>query len=85
MQKTFEVGSTSRAIAELADHLACQGIELVVMESTSDHRRPYFYLLEARGLRCWLVNARDVKNVPGRPTGERSLSNAGHDEQDRTR
>src|SRR5665811_197762 len=23
--------------------------------------------LEARGLRVWLVNARDVKNVPGRP------------------
>ncbi|MFB6783611.1 IS110 family transposase [Streptomyces sp. NPDC056352] len=28
---------------------------------------PAFYLLEARGLECWLVNARDVKNVPGRP------------------
>ncbi|MET7609467.1 IS110 family transposase, partial [Streptomyces avermitilis] len=28
---------------------------------------PFFYLLEARGLDCWLVNARDVKNVPGRP------------------
>jgi transposase len=66
-QKTFTVGSTSGAIAELADHLACQGIELVVMESTSDYWRPFFYLLEARGLRCWLVNARDVKNVPGRP------------------
>jgi len=25
------------------------------------------YLLEARGLVVWLVNARDVKNVPGRP------------------
>ncbi|WP_405656769.1 IS110 family transposase [Streptomyces sp. NBC_01386] len=23
--------------------------------------------MEARGLDCWLVNARDVKNVPGRP------------------
>lgn len=29
--------------------------------------RPFFYLLEARGLECRLVNARDVKNVPGRP------------------
>jgi len=26
-----------------------------------------YYLLEARGLPVWLVNARDVKNVPGRP------------------
>lgn len=67
VQKTFTVGATSGAIADLADHLVCQEVELVVMESTSDYWRPYFYLLEARGLRCWLVNARDVKNVPGRP------------------
>ncbi|EQD34083.1 transposase IS116/IS110/IS902 family protein, partial [mine drainage metagenome] len=32
-----------------------------------DYWRPFFYLLEARGLVVWLVNARDVKNVPGRP------------------
>jgi transposase len=67
VQRTFAVGSTTGAIMELADHLVCQGAQLVVMESTSDYWRPYFYLLEARGLRCWLVNARDVKNVPGRP------------------
>jgi len=29
--------------------------------------RPFLYLLEARGLDTWLVNARDVKQVPGRP------------------
>ncbi len=29
--------------------------------------RPYFYLLQAGGLRVQLVNAREVKNVPGRP------------------
>jgi hypothetical protein len=27
--------------------------------------------LESRGLECWLVNARDVKNVPGRPKTDR--------------
>ncbi|MHA6757918.1 IS110 family transposase [Streptacidiphilus sp. PAMC 29251] len=26
---------------------------------------------ESRGLECWLVNARDVKNVPGRPKTDR--------------
>jgi transposase len=26
-----------------------------------------FYLLEAEGFECWLLNARHVKNVPGRP------------------
>ena len=29
--------------------------------------RPYVYLLEARGLVVWLVNAGDVKHLPGRP------------------
>lgn len=67
VQKTFQVGATTREIIELADHLVCQGIELVVMEATSVYWKPYFYTLEAHGLKVWLVNARDVKNVPGRP------------------
>jgi transposase len=66
-QEIFKTGATTAAILELSGHLVCQGIELVVMESTSDYWRPFYYLLEDRGLTCWLVNARDVKNVPGRP------------------
>jgi transposase len=65
--KTWSVAATTRSIIELADHLACQGVERVVVESTSDYWRPFYYLLEARGLTVWLVNARQVKNVPGRP------------------
>jgi transposase len=71
MQRVWPVGATTNAIAELADHLVCQQVELVVMEATCDYWRPFFYLLEARGLRVWLVNARDVKNVPGRPKTDR--------------
>ncbi len=67
LTRTWQVGAATRSIIELADHLACQGIQRVVVESTSDYWRPFFYLLEARGLDIWLVNARDVKNVPGRP------------------
>ena len=52
---------------DLADELTHQRIERVVVESTSDYWRPFVYLLEARGLVVWLVNARDVKQVPGRP------------------
>jgi transposase len=37
------------------------------MEATSDYWKPVFYLLEAEGFTCWLLNARHVKNVPGRP------------------
>jgi transposase len=39
----------------------------VALESTSDYWRPFYYLLDARGLTVWLVNARDVKHVSGRP------------------
>ena len=42
----------------------------VVMEATSDYWKPVFYLLEAHGLDPWLVNARDVKHLPGRPKSD---------------
>jgi transposase len=63
----WEVAATTSAIMELADRLVCQGIQRVVVESTSDYWRPFVYLLQAHGLLVWLVNARDVKQVPGRP------------------
>jgi transposase len=67
VQQVWNVASTTNAILELGDRLVCQGVERVVMEATGSYWRPFFYLLEARGLDCWLVNARNVKNVPGRP------------------
>jgi transposase len=63
----WQVSSMTNQILELAEQLAGQGIERVVVESTSDYWRPFVYLLEARGLVVWLVNARDVKHLPGRP------------------
>lgn len=65
--KVWQVRSTTRALVELADHLRCQGIDRVVLESTSDYWRPFYYLLEAAGLVVWLVNAAQAKNVAGRP------------------
>jgi transposase len=41
------------------------------MEATSDYWRAPFYLFEAHGLEPWLVNAEDVKHVPGRPKTDR--------------
>ena len=67
LTRVWDVGTTTSAVMELADELAGQGIERVVVESTSDYWRPFVYLLQARGLVVWLVNARDVKQVPGRP------------------
>ncbi|MFF3159159.1 IS110 family transposase [Streptomyces sp. NPDC057910] len=67
VQRVFNVTATSSAVLELGDHLRCQGITRVVMESTSTYWKIFFFILEAQGIECWLVNARDVKNVPGRP------------------
>ena len=59
--------TVTRSLLELADWLRCEQAELVVMEATSDYWKPVFYLLEAEGFTCWLLNPRHVKNVPGRP------------------
>ena len=65
--RVWSVEATTNAIIELADQLARERVERVVVESTSDYWRVFFYLLEARGLTVWLVNAREVKQLPGRP------------------
>jgi len=55
------------SLCELANRLVELGVTRVVMEATSDYWRPPFYLFEAHGLNPWLVNAKDVKHLPGRP------------------
>jgi transposase len=57
----------TRSLLVLADRLGELGVTRVVMEATSDYWRGVFYLLEAHGFQTWLVNARDVKHLPGRP------------------
>lgn len=54
----------------LADWLAEVGTTAttVAMESTGVYWIPVFEILEARGFEVLLVNARNVKNVPGRKT-----------------
>src|SRR6478672_3147910 len=67
VSRVWEVAATTGAVTGLGDHLACQGIEKVTVESTSDYWRIWFYLLEAAGLEVQLVNAREARNMPGRP------------------
>jgi transposase len=66
-QEVREYSTLSRSLLELADWLRRERIELVAMEATSSYWKPVFYLLEAEGFTCWLLNAKHVKNVPGRP------------------
>jgi len=64
--RVWTVTATVNAVTELADHLRCHQIEVVTLESTSDYWRIWWVVLEAAGLKVQLVNARSVKNVPGR-------------------
>jgi transposase len=66
-QEVRTFSTRTAGLLEVADWLRVEQVELVSMESTSSYWKPVFYLLEASGLRVWLLNARSVKNVPGRP------------------
>src|ERR1700694_5549003 len=70
LQEVSTHSTMTRALTELANRLVDLGVERVVMEATSDYWKPVFYLLEAHGLDPWLVNARDVKHLPGRPKSD---------------
>src|ERR1035441_3337571 len=50
----------------LANWLKSRGIETVAMQSTGVYWIPLYDILEERGIRVFLVNARDTKNMPGR-------------------
>jgi transposase len=58
--------STTNAILRLREHLIAERVTLVVMEATGDYWKPFYYLLEDAGFEVMLVNARQVKNLPGR-------------------
>ena len=67
LQEVATYSTMTRSLLAMSDHLRCLGVSRVVMEATSDYWKPVFYLLEAQGLDPWLVNAKDVKHLPGRP------------------
>ena len=72
--ETREFGTTRREVLALADWLRCWQVPAVVMEATGDYWKPVFYRLEAEGFECVLADARQVKNLPGRPKRDPSDS-----------
>jgi transposase len=60
-------GSTTAEILALREHLVSEQVSAVIIESTSDYWKPFYYLLED-ALEVMLVNAKAVRNVPGRKT-----------------
>jgi transposase len=71
LQEVRTYSTMTRSLLVLADRLAELGVTRVVMEATSDYWKSPFYLLEAHGFEVWLVNAKDVKHLPGRPKTDR--------------
>jgi transposase len=66
-----EVPATARGILDLGARLLGDGVELVVMESTSDYWRIWYYLLESLGLAVQLVNPSHARQLAGRPKTDR--------------
>jgi len=67
LQEVRAYSAMTGSLLGLADRLRVLGVTRVVMEATSDYWKPVFYVLEAHGFETWLVNAKDVKHLPGRP------------------
>jgi transposase len=65
--KTF--GTVTAELLALREWLVAMGVTLVGMESTGVYWRPVFYMLEDV-TECWLLNARHMRNVPGRKTDD---------------
>ena len=71
LQEVRTYPTMTRSLLQLADRLGELGVTRVVMEATSDYWKAPFYLLEAAGFEVWVVTARDVKHLPGRPKTDR--------------
>ncbi len=67
MAETRSFGTTKKEVLALADWLRCWQVPAVVMEATGDYWKGPFYRLEAEGFECVLADAKQVKNLPGRP------------------
>ena len=66
-QQTRTFATTTKGLLALRDWLAAAGVTVVGMESTGAYWKAVYYLLEDT-VACWLLNARHLRNVPGRKT-----------------
>lgn len=71
-RKTVETvttwGATTNQVLALREHLVAERVSCAVREATGDYWKPFYYLLADAGFDVLLVNARQVKNLPGRKT-----------------
>lgn len=66
-QETRTFGTMTTDLLALRDWLVAMEVTLIGMESTGIYWKPVFYVLED-ATECWVLNARHLRNVPGRKT-----------------
>jgi transposase len=71
VSRVEEVTATVPEVAALAVRLLADGVQAVVMESTSDYWRVWYYVLEAHGLAVTLANSSQARQLAGRPKTDR--------------
>lgn len=64
---SHEFRTTTTGLLALRDWLVAHEVGLVGMEATGNYWKPIYYALEDAA-ECWLLNARHLRNVPGRKT-----------------
>jgi transposase len=67
LQEIHEFGTTIAELLALRDWLSAHQVTVVGMESTGVYWKPIYYVLED-AVECQLLNARHLRNVPGRKT-----------------
>jgi transposase len=67
-EEVTEFATTTVQLLALADWLAERGVTLVGMEATGVYWKPVHWVLEASVSEVWVINARHMRNVPGRKT-----------------
>ena len=67
-EEVAEFGTTTSHLLKLADWLAERRVTLVGMEATGVYWKPVHWVLEGSVPEVWVINARHMRNVPGRKT-----------------
>ena len=68
-EEVAEFGTTTSQLLRLADWLGEREVTLVGMEATGVYWKPVHWVLEGQVEEVWVINARHMRNVPGRKTG----------------
>ena len=67
-EEVVEFATTTSQLLKLVDWLVERGVDLVGMEATGIYWKPVHWVLEEAIDRVWVINARHMRNVPGRKT-----------------